>query len=150
MTLHGGAWRCMGVAEALLPAVRMGAVLLLPGYFQHAAGVLLPWAPCCCWVKQLRHATTPRGCRNVSLDEQRRVLMKRRGSVVGRRSILKSYTLAAGGRQAGPLAVEGVSDIRQESCKAPAAAGTLRAFSPSDVSGCRRVLANPCSPSRAF
>lgn len=50
----------------------------------------------------------------MSLDEQRRVLMKRRGSVVGRRSILKSYSMAAplpgnGGSQ---LLVEGVSDIR--------------------------------------
>ena len=58
--------------------------------------------------------------RNVSLDEQRRVLMKRRGSVVGRRSILKSYTLApphgsssnGGGRNGGQPAVEGVSEIR--------------------------------------
>ncbi len=54
------------------------------------------------------------------MEEQRRVLMKRRGSVVGRRSILKSYSLppgqaaaqgqAGGGRS--PLAVEGVTDIR--------------------------------------
>lgn len=70
---------------------------------------------------------------NVSMEEQRRVLMKRRGSVVGRRSILKSYALppppggaaaagagpgagqpgGGGGAGAGsPLAVEGVSDIR--------------------------------------
>lgn len=54
------------------------------------------------------------------MEEQRRVLMKRRGSVVGRRSILKSYSLppgqaaqAAGGNGVrSPLAVEGVTDIR--------------------------------------
>ena len=58
------------------------------------------------------------------MEEQRRVLMKRRGSVVGRRSILKSYSLppgqAAAGGQAGggrsPLAVEGVTDIRWGCC----------------------------------
>jgi hypothetical protein len=54
---------------------------------------------------------------NVSLDEQRRVLMKRRGSVVGRRSILKSYHQPPPppGRArsgASPLLVEGVSDVR--------------------------------------
>ncbi|PSC67685.1 paladin isoform X1 [Micractinium conductrix] len=72
--------------------------------------------------------------RNVSLDEQRRVLMKRRGSVVGRRSILKSYTLAAGGRQAGPLAVEGVSDIRHVEGLPIAALGDAC------VDGLRRLL----------
>lgn len=63
--------------------------------------------------------------RNVSMEEQRRVLMKRRGSVVGRRSILKSYSLppgqaaqAAGGNGVrSPLAVEGVTDIRWGSCR---------------------------------
>ncbi len=60
-------------------------------------------------------------CRNVSLDEQRRVLMKRRGSVVGRRSILKSFTLGPGAaaRNGSRLAVEGVLDVRCEGrCRA--------------------------------
>lgn len=51
------------------------------------------------------------------MEEQRRVLMKRRGSVVGRRSILKSYALPAeqqaGATRGSPLAVDGVSDIRR-------------------------------------
>ena len=58
------------------------------------------------------------------MEEQRRVLMKRRGSVVGRRSILKSYGLPAAaqlgaGRGGSPLAVEGVSDIRRAFVRVP-------------------------------
>ncbi|EFN52818.1 hypothetical protein CHLNCDRAFT_26452 [Chlorella variabilis] len=67
---------------------------------------------------------------------QRRVLMKRRGSVVGRRSILKSYSMAAplpgnGGSQ---LLVEGVSDIRHVEGLPVAALGDAT------VDGLRRLL----------
>ena len=55
-------------------------------------------------------------CRDVGPDEQRAVLLKRRGSTVGRRSILKSFTLpAAGALPAAPPALgtlDGVTEIR--------------------------------------
>ncbi|GAB4814185.1 hypothetical protein N2152v2_001231 [Parachlorella kessleri] len=52
--------------------------------------------------------------RDVSLEEQRLVLMKRRGSTVGRRSILKSSAPAGGPCKAlNALQLEGVADIRQ-------------------------------------
>ncbi len=58
-------------------------------------------------------------CRDVSLEEQRLVLMKRRGSTVGRRSILKSFNLAAAPcRALNCMQIEGVTDIRCESCAA--------------------------------
>lgn len=52
--------------------------------------------------------------------------MRRRGSVVGRRSILKSYTLGPGAaaRNGSRLAVEGVLDVRcGGACRAAAPAG---------------------------
>lgn len=51
--------------------------------------------------------------RDVSLEEQRLVLMKRRGSTVGRRSILKSFALANPPcRALNALTLEGVTDVR--------------------------------------
>lgn len=62
---------------------------------------------------------TPMHChgpREVSLEEQRLVLLKRRGSTVGRRSILKSFNPAAdlgpAARSLNAVAVEGVDEIR--------------------------------------
>ncbi|KAL4440251.1 hypothetical protein ABPG75_003252 [Micractinium tetrahymenae] len=74
--------------------------------------------------------------RNVSLDEQRRVLMKRRGSVVGRRSILKSYTVGpwAAAKSGSRLAVEGVLDVREVEGLPIAALGDA------SVDGLRRLL----------
>lgn len=52
--------------------------------------------------------------KDVSLEEQRLVLMKRRGTTVGRRSILKSFNLAHGPAEAlNCLHLEGVTEIRQ-------------------------------------
>lgn len=91
--------------------------------------------------------------RTVTLDEQRRVLMKRRGSVVGRRSILKSHAkppaahghgngagagngtgAGAGGTGSGPAPVPGVSDLRHVSGLPVAALGDAT------VDGLRRLL----------
>ena len=62
--------------------------------------------------------------RNVSFEEQRRVLLRRKGSTVGRRSILKSFTVAGhrrderltgGENSAAPaeMQLEGITDARK-------------------------------------
>ena len=58
--------------------------------------------------------------RNVSIDEQRRVLLRRKGSTVGRRSILKSMTMAGHPSRTTTLTtstaspyIQGVTDFRK-------------------------------------
>jgi len=55
------------------------------------------------------------GDRRVSSKEERKVLMRRRGSVLGRRSILKSYTVSGDVTKMNVpanLLIDGISDIR--------------------------------------
>jgi protein-tyrosine phosphatase len=66
------------------------------------------------------HAPLPEhGERAVPLDEQRRVLFRRRGSTVGRRSILKSFTMAtrrpSTPRASPDVQVPGIVDLLQAS-----------------------------------
>jgi hypothetical protein len=76
--------------------------------------------------------------RDVPVEEQRRVLLKRHGSTVGRRSILKSYTIAGRlppGAPPPPLP-PGVSDLRQASHGL-----AVYALGNASVSGLRLLLA---------
>jgi hypothetical protein len=122
---------------SILPAQARDFIHQNPASALAPLPLVLPLTP----APSLLPTPVPSG-RNVSMEEQRRVLMKRRGSVVGRRSILKSYSLPpgqaaqpAGNGSRSPLAVDGVTDIRHVDSLPVATLGDAT------VDGLRRLLA---------
>eukprot|EP00887_Chlorella_sp_A99_P002448 scaffold10.g2448.t1 len=103
---------------------------------QNPAGALAP-LPVVLPLTPAPTAATPQAAvgRDVGPEEQRQVLLRRRGSTVGRRSILKSFMLGGASRCAEALRVDGVTELRQ------AEGLPVFALGNASVEGLRRLLA---------